>query len=154
MIYNTTHHVIEKSHSGDAGFDLKSEGNHRIYPYSSAVISTGVRVKIPEGYYGMICGRSGLAFKHNVIPFYGIIDSSYTGEIKVKLWFIPNLKQLWKVIKEEKRVPYFKINDGDRIAQIVINKMLGCNEAELVSIQELEEIDSERSDKGFGSTGN
>lgn len=98
-----------------------------------ATIDTGVHVEIPEGYVGFIKSKSGLNVMHGLTGE-GVIDSHYTGSIKVKLY-------------NHTRHPYcFKA--GDKIAQLVILK---CELPELELVDHLEETD--RGDGGFGSTG-
>lgn len=103
---------------------------------SQGVIPTGLMVAIPEGYELQVRPRSGLALKHSITVTNapGTIDSDWRGNCQVILF---NLGE--KV---------FIINDGDRIAQGVINKI---EQAEFEEVENLDETD--RGDKGFGSTG-
>ena len=102
-----------------------------------ALISTGVAIAIPEGFAGFVQPRSGLALKHGItcLNTPGLIDSGYRGELKVLLINTdPN--------------ETFEVNKGERIAQLVIQKVEECN------FQEVEELpDSERGETGFGSSG-
>ena len=97
------------------------------------VIDTGVHVEIPEGYVGFIKSKSGLMVNNGLLTD-GTIDAHYTGSIKVKL-FNTSPKD-------------YKINAGDKIAQLVIVPFLL---PELEVVDHLEETD--RGDGGFGSTG-
>jgi len=98
------------------------------------LVSTGIALGIPEGNYGRIAPRSGLSYKNGIDIGAGVIDSDYTGEIKVLLINISNEP--------------FEVEVGDRIAQIIIGKYL------VTEIEEVEKLDeSERGDAGFGSTG-
>ena len=97
------------------------------------VIDTGVHVEIPEGYVGFIKSKSGLMVNQGLLTD-GTIDSGYTGSIKVKL-FNTSPKD-------------YKINAGDKIAQLVI---VPCLLPDLEVVDHLEETD--RGDGGFGSTG-
>jgi dUTP pyrophosphatase len=107
-----------------------------IAPGKRALIPTGLFMEIPEGYEVQIRARSGLAVKHGIGLTNGIgtIDSDYRGEIKVSLinW------------GEEE----FTVNNGDRIAQIVVAKY---ERAQLVQTEELNE--TKRGSGGFGHTG-
>ena len=99
----------------------------------SATIDTGVHVEIPEGFTGFIKAKSGLNVNHD-LTCTGVIDAHYTGSIAVKLH------------DHASKPHHFKA--GDKIAQLVI---LPCLLPELELVDRLEETD--RGDKGFGSTG-
>ena len=123
--------------SGDAGADLISTIDTIIYPEERAVIPTGLSLAIPQGYVGLIHPRSGLAMNHgiSIVNTPGTVDSGYRGEIKVILINHDKWKQ-------------FEIKRGDRIAQIVIQKV------EQPTFRELTELDlTDRGTSGFGSTG-
>ena len=96
---------------------------------------TGVFMEIPEGYYGRIAPRSGLAHNHGIDVLAGVVDSSYRGEIRVVLF------------NTDKEEP-FQIQAGDRIAQIIIEKHYNF---EFVEVEDLSE--TARGADGFGSTG-
>ena len=100
----------KRANPTDAGADLMSLDTLEIYPGEQKLVSTGVAVKIPEGYAGFIFNRSSQGKKGITIPHsVGVIDSDYRGNIKVIL----------KNISED---PY-KIQRGDRIAQLVIQEV-------------------------------
>jgi dUTP diphosphatase len=124
-------------HEGDAGFDLPSRIDFAIEPGERATIPTGVAVAIPRGYAGFVLPRSGLAARHGIalVNSPGLIDAGYRGEIAVVM------------INTDKREP-FQIRRGDRIAQLVIQKV---EEARLIQVDELDP--TERGSGGFGSTG-
>lgn len=127
-----------------AGYDIYADGigdghytQERVYRKATASISTGIAVQIPPGYVGLIQPRSGLAFKHSIDTMAGVIDSDYTGEIKVLL------------TRHSDALPsYHGIKQGDRIAQLIV---VPCYMAELELVDSLE--DTGRGDNGFGSTG-
>ena len=77
-----------------AGYDLyaATEGKFTIYPHSTGMVSTGLSLELPEGYFGAIFARSGLAAKQGLRPAncVGVVDSDYTGEIKVALVNLSN----------------------------------------------------------------
>lgn len=151
-----------KSLPGDAGYDLHTEDPIILGPMQRACVSTGLCIEIPEGYYGRIAPRSGLAVDKGLHILGGIIDSSYRGEIKI---IIINLNlpsslfekkynsQAWvtSVNSEkssfgcDKSINFYR---GDRIAQLIIEK---CQEIEWEEVDQLGE--SFRGSKGFGSTG-
>lgn len=124
---------LTRAHPWDAGLDLYSRDYCTLWPNDSAVFDTGVHVEIPEGYYGEIRSRSGLMCNHDIVTD-GTIDAHYSGSLRVKLFNL-GLR------------PY-RVHAGDRIAQLVICK---CELPELEIVDRLEETD--RGDKGFGSTG-
>ena len=123
---------------GDAGADLVAAESVLLEAGGGrALISTGVAIAIPEGFAGFVQPRSGLALKHGItcLNTPGLIDSGYRGELKVLLINTdPN--------------ETFEVKKGERIAQLVIQKVEECN------FQEVEELrDSERGETGFGSSG-
>lgn len=124
-------------HEGDAGFDLASRIDFCIEPGERAIVPTGVALQIPRGYAGLVLPRSGLAARHGIalVNSPGLIDSGYRGEIAVVL------------INTDKR-NRFEIKRGDRIAQLVIQKV---EEAVIREVAELDE--TRRGAGGFGSTG-
>lgn len=107
-----------------------------IEPYKRVIINTGIQIEIPIGFHGEIRPRSGIAFKNGitVLNSPGTIDSDYRGEIKVILY---------NSSKEE-----FKVNIGDRIAQLVITQNF---KAEFLVNNALSETN--RGQGGFGHTG-
>ena len=119
-----------------AGMDLRANIEEPIHirPFNSAVIKTGIYIELPEGFEAQVRGRSGLAFKYDIISHVGTIDADYRGEINVKLFNLSN--------KE------FVVYNGDRIAQLIISKY---ENVELIEVNELTE--SERGENGFGHTG-
>lgn len=119
-------------HKDDAGFDLVSIDDVAIPAKEYApMIHTGAHVAIPEGYFGLIKERSGMAAK-GIFVMGGVIDSGYRGEIMVNL---ANISGYDYVIKS-----------GDRIAQLII---LPCSA--VMALGDL--LPSDRGEKGFGSTG-
>ncbi len=121
-----------------AGMDLKAflTDSITIESLQRTLIPTGLFIEIPKGFEGQIRARSGLAIKHGISLINGIgtIDSDYRGELKIAIVNLSN-------------VP-FTINNGDRVAQLIINKY------ERVDLIEVESIDeTERGTGGFGSTG-
>ncbi len=128
----------EYATSGSAGMDLSAAVEEAVTVPAGGrmLIPTGVAIQIPEGYGGFIFPRSGLSFKKGIsmCNCVGVIDSDYTGEIKVA---VHNISQ------EE-----YTIHFGDRIAQLVFLPVL---QAELIPVDSLDE--TERGSGGFGSTG-
>jgi len=123
---------------GAAGADLRAfiENKITLKPMERKLVSTGLKMEIPFGYEVQIRPRSGLAFKNGitVINSPGTIDSDYRGEIGIILVNLSNEN--------------FEINNGDRIAQMVLSKY------EVPNFIETSEISiSQRGEEGFGSTG-
>lgn len=123
----------ERAHEDDAGLDLRAIECATLPPRGSHVFDTGVHVEIPKGYVGMLKSKSSLNVKHNITSE-GVIDTGYTGSIRVKLY-------------NNSYIPYY-INKGDKISQLVI---MPCIAPELEFVSSLD--DTERGDNGFGSTG-
>ena len=132
--FNVTAILPKKAFATDAGFDLYSCEDISIAPSTSELIDTGIGIILPAGTYGHVAPRSSLARK-NIIVNGGIIDSGYRDSIKVILY---NLSS----------VPY-KINKGDRIAQLIIQQI-----STISTVMEVNELEtSDRGLGGFGSTG-
>ena len=127
-------HMPERAHHEDAGLDLRCIKGGWLWPFGSRTFDTGVHMEIPEQAFGKIESKSGLNVKASIVSCGGVVDEGYTGSIRVKLY---NLG--WK--------PY-RFRDGDKIAQILI---MECLKPPIEIVDELEE--TERSDRGFGSTG-
>jgi dUTP pyrophosphatase len=121
-----------------AGMDLRANLDQPLVLRSleRVLVPTGLFVEIPVGYEAQIRPRSGLAFKNGitVLNSPGTIDADYRGEVKVILVNLSHQE--------------FMINDGERVAQMVIAKH---EQAEWIEVEELEE--SGRGEGGFGSTG-
>lgn len=119
-----------------AGLDLYATDELvMIEPYRTEKIHTGVAMEIPNGYFGGIYARSGLATKYGIRPSNctGVIDSDFRNEIIVALY---NDSPVRKMIKE-----------GDRVAQIIIQPY------EDVSLEVVDELSETSRTGGFGSTG-
>ena len=138
-IINQSHHPLPAYETiASAGMDLKAnlDSPISIQPSDTVIIPTGLFMELPIGFEAQIRPRSGLAAKNGitVLNSPGTIDADYRGEIKVIL------------INHGKKE--FVINDGERIAQMVIAKH------ERVVWKESKQLEeSERGTGGFGSTG-
>jgi dUTP pyrophosphatase len=126
-----------KATSGSAGFDLYAAESVSFWPGTVVAISTGLEMEIEPGYEVQIRPRSGLAAKQGVtvINSPGTIDSDFRGVVKVLLCRVAGTDPL-------------RISVGDRIAQMVVNKL---PDVELQEVSELSE--TQRGSGGFGSTG-
>ena len=130
---------IENPPHGSAGYDLRAAVDVFIEPQGKARVPTGVAVSIPDGYVGLVRGRSGLAFGNQsfsggVFVFEGTIDASYRGEIAVL------------IINTTDQPVFFPASS--RIAQLVIGP---CLTAPLFAVHDLDP--TERGEQGFGSSG-
>ena len=123
---------------GAAGIDLYAAVKREIVvePGKFSLIPTGIHLEIPTGYEGQVRPRSGLAARHGIslLNSPGTIDSDYRGELKVILINLGDKP--------------FIISRGDRIAQLIINKV---EKVTFVQVSSLEQTD--RGEKGFGHTG-
>lgn len=125
------------AHQGDAGLDLRANGEFTVKPEERAMVPTGLAVAIPPGHAGWVLPRSGLASRRGLTlanaP--GLIDAGYRGEIIVA---VVNLDP-------EEAV---EIRRGDRIAQLVVVPFASVEPEEVAELPE-----SSRGKGGFGSTG-
>ncbi len=122
---------------GDAGADLCSRIDMVLAAGERALVPTGISVALPNGYVALVHPRSGLAIKHgiSIVNTPGTVDAAYRGELQVIL------------INHDPRES-FTIKKGDRIAQLVIQKVERAQFIEVASLP-----GTHRSDGGFGSTG-
>jgi dUTP pyrophosphatase len=138
-IINQSGHALpqyETAHA--AGMDMRAFTNEEIVikPLQRVLVPTGLFIELPVGYEAQIRPRSGLAYKHgiSIVNAPGTIDADYRGEIKVLLINLSDTD--------------FVVNDGDRIAQMVIARH------ETVSWTPVEELsDTARGAGGYGHTG-
>lgn len=139
-IINSSHHPLPKYETAQsAGLDLRAflpEGSITLEPMHRCLVKTGLKIELPVGFEAQVRPRSGLALKKGVTVLNspGTIDADYRGEICV---ILINLSQ-----------EPFIINDGERIAQMVVARH---EQAELVEVEELTNTD--RGAGGFGHTG-
>lgn len=119
----------------DAGYDLFAIEASVIPPGERRLVRTGIAMAIPQGYYGRIAPRSGLALKNGIDVMGGVVDAGYRGEIGVIL-----------LNTDKTNIHY--VQQDDKIAQIIIES---CAAVEFIPVEHLEE--SDRKDGGFGSTG-
>lgn len=121
-----------------AGYDLYAdlETPVRIAPHASVMISTGLSMEIPDGYFGAVFARSGLAARELLRPgnCVGVVDPDYRGE--------------WKIILHNDGEEEKEVTPGERIAQVVFLPF------EVASFEEVDDLSgTERGTGGFGSTG-
>jgi deoxyuridine 5'-triphosphate nucleotidohydrolase len=120
---------------GSAGLDLSASEACVVPAGGRALVSTGLAMQIPDDCYARIAPRSGLAVKHGINTGAGVVDSDYTGEVKVLLF--------------NHGAADFEIRAGDRIAQVIFEKIYP--KVVLEGVAGIEE--TARGGGGFGSTG-
>ncbi len=139
-IKNTSHHPLPKYETAlSAGMDLRAylpDGSIELQPLQRCLVKTGLFMELPAGYEAQVRPRSGLALKKGitVLNSPGTIDADYRGELCVILINLSDQP--------------FVINDGERIAQMIIARH---EQAEIVEVEDL--TDTERGTGGFGHTG-
>jgi dUTP pyrophosphatase len=123
----------------DSGFDLYSTEDVVIPKFGRSLVSTGIKLGIPEGYEIQIRPKSGLAINQGltVLNTPGTIDAGYTGEIKVIIFNTNNIEVL--------------IKKGSKIAQAVLSPVVSGKHVNIIKTSSVETRD--RGDNGFGSTG-
>lgn len=127
--------IPTRASSGSVGYDLYSTED-TVVPcqHGRVIVGTGVAVGLPEGVYGRVAPRSGLAAKHCIDVGAGVIDPDYTGEIKV-IMFNHGSED-------------YAIKQGDKIAQLIIER---CETPPIEEVLDIE--DTIRGTQGFGSSG-
>lgn len=122
-----------RAHPSDAGLDLYAVNDWVLYPSDRVMISTGIKIALPDGYAGLIWDKSSLAAK-GLHAMAGVIDADYRGEIKVVVINLSN--------------NIINIGSGQKIAQLLIQKI------ETPDIRETDALPmTERGEGAFGSTG-
>jgi len=116
-----------------AGHDLYTNESRTIPAHGQEVVQTGISITPPRGTYGRIAPRSGMAVKHQITVNAGVIDADYTGEIKVVLVNMGNQD--------------YQVKNGDRIAQLITEKIIESDCDEVHTLKE-----TNRGQQGFGST--
>lgn len=117
-----------------AGYDLFSASDALIPSKGKAIVPTDISISIPSGTYARIAPRSGLAAKHFIDVGAGVIDFDYRGPLGIVLFNFGDAD--------------FPVKQGDRIAQLILERIVTPDVVEVESLTE-----TERGDGGFGSTG-
>lgn len=138
VINRSKHPLPEYATAHAAGLDLKAnlDAPLLLKPLQRVLVPTGLFIELPVGFEAQIRPRSGLAFKNGVTVLNspGTIDADYRGEVKVLLVNLSDVD--------------FTINDGERIAQMVVARHEQINWTEVDQL-----ADTARGEGGFGSTG-
>lgn len=135
-LLNNNAKVPTQGSEKSAGYDLYVSEEITVPKRGRALVKTGVAFLLPDGYYGRIAPRSGLAWKHGLDVGAGVGDQDYRGEVFIVVFNHSDTDHKFKV--------------GDRAAQFILTK-IGICDHKLVVVKELDE--TKRSDGGFGSTG-
>lgn len=121
-------------YADDAAFDLYTTEDVEVAPNAPVQIPTGIAMEIPTGYVGLIWDKSGLSHTYALKTLGGVIDSGYRGEVKVGMINLGSTSHFFK--------------KGEKIAQMLIQQK------EIATITEVDQLsDTERGNKGFGSSG-
>ncbi|KAM7354194.1 deoxyuridine triphosphatase [Cochliomyia hominivorax] len=131
-----TEHAFEpvKGSERAAGFDLRSPYDVTVPSRGKAIVKTDLQIQVPNGSYGRVAPRSGLAVKNFIDVGAGVIDEDYRGNLGVVLFNHSEVD--------------FEVKRGDRIAQLICERIFY---PELEQVDELD--DTKRGNAGFGSTG-
>ncbi|WJX31129.1 dUTP diphosphatase [Trifolium repens] len=117
-----------------AGYDLSSAADTKVPARGKALIPTDLSIAVPEGTYARVAPRSGLTWKHSIDVGAGVIDADYRGPVGVILFNHSDVD--------------FEVKVGDRVAQLIIQKII------TPEVSEVLDLDSTvRGEGGFGSTG-
>ncbi len=128
-------HLRPPALPGDVGYNLRSVGAVLLLPGGFARVPTGVRVQIPEGYFGLIVPRSGTNLSGDLLVLTGVIDNGYRGELYALVHNLNHSKAVG-------------ISEGAAVCQLVL---LPCCVFPIEAVLELS--DTDRGANGFGSTG-
>ena len=127
--------IPTSNHDTDSGYDVYAVEDKTVHAGTTAMVDVGLKFAyIPEGYWVKVEGRSGLSFKHSILPHPGIIDSDYRGPAGILLY--------------NHSSNTYHVKKGDKIAQFVIYKL---NKLDMEFTDEVQE--TERGEKGIGSSG-
>lgn len=136
IIVENSYFPLEHSSEEAAGWDIKAAGAYVIAAKSVCLIKTGIKIQLPKGWEVQVRSRSGMALKNQIFVLNspGTIDSDYTGEVMVIMYNLSDQD--------------YKVNHGDKIAQIVFNKL-----PKIKIIEGIVNKITKRGVFGFGSTG-
>lgn len=135
VLENKNAQIPQRATLGSVGYDLKSVEDVIIPAHGRKLVNTGIKIQVPSGTYGRIAPRSGLANKNGIDIGAGVIDPDYQGEVKVVMFN-----------HDDKD---FKINIGDRIAQLIFEKVA----TPFINVVSSFTQDTSRGSGGFGSSG-
>ena len=126
--------VPRYAHDGDAAMDLFSTEDYVVHAGKRQLVSTGIAMELPKGYFASIRGKSGLAYKKGICILGGVIEYTYRGE--------------YGVIVLNTGDEDFEIKVGDKVAQVIVAPVA------TVDVEVVEELgETARGDGAWGSTG-
>lgn len=125
-----------RSHPDDAGWDLYVSADTTVPAHSFADVPSGVRMQLPNGYWGMLTGRSSTIRKRGLLVVQGIIDTGYTGELFSAVWNLTSKPVL--------------LEQGERVAQLIL---LPNSTSKSLLVQADSLGKTTRGEHGFGSSG-
>lgn len=136
VINKSDNHLPEYKKLGDSGMDVRASEDKVVWRYKTEIVHTGLYVEIPDGYEIQVRSRSGLAANHGIFVLNspGTLDSSYRGELMV--------------ILHNTSGKNFTIEEGDRIAQLVLQKVPKIKWIETDVLSE-----TDRGEGGIGHSG-
>jgi len=158
-----------KAHKTDSGFDLFANEDITIAPGQTKIISTGIAIHLPEGYEAQVRPRSGVTSRTKLRVQLGTIDNDYTGDIGIivdnttedttseNLLILEKVGAVYHNINGENVSKHgfncaagmhYKIQKGDKLAQLVIQELPQFHAYEMEELPE-----TSRGSNGFGSTG-
>jgi len=150
--------ILPTKNDGDAGYDLYATEDYILQPLERKLFKTGLAISIPEGYYGRIAPRSGMAYKSGIDVLAGVIDSTYRNDVGIILINLNAynsqsrdqsiFERLSAQMTEQVFASPYTVKYGDRIAQLIIEKY---HDAEFIEVTNLDT--TVRNLNGFGSTG-
>ena len=124
-----------RAHPEDAGLDLRTPRGFTLFGRGTHVVDTGVHVDIENGWFGKIESKSGLNINHGIETAPGVIDSGYSGSIKVRLYNLTD--------------DTYRFDAGDKVCQMVL---IPCNTPPIEVVPRVEARGG-RGDDGYGSSG-
>jgi dUTP pyrophosphatase len=142
QVYSEFGYELKRATPGSAGCDISSAEERKLAKGERHAFSTGLYISLPEGTYGRIAPRSGLAYKNGIDVLAGVVDQDYVNEVKVILINLGDKD--------------FQVNKGDKIAQLVLERIVAPNVAKLTK-EQFAKLAKEKKEigehAGFGSTG-
>jgi len=138
LVKKLSQHAIlpTRGSAGAAGYDLSSAKDVLVPARGKALCPTDLAIALPEGVYGRVAPRSGLAWKHSIDTGAGVIDADYRGNVGVILFNLSDVD--------------FQVKAGDRVAQLILERIALADVEEVVEGDLPETV---RGSGGFGSTG-
>jgi len=128
-----------RAHPFDAGMDLAACENAIVPPRGQVMINTGIAISIPTDCYARVAPRSGLAYKKCIDVMAGVIDSGYSDAIRV-------------ILRNHSDEP-FEVNIGDRIAQLIFERIYIPPKMDIVEYEEIVAFNQNQSERGLGGFG-